>query len=160
MKPAWDKLMAAYKGHPTSLIADVDCTAAGEPLCQKNGVQGYPSIKYGEPGKLKDYQGGRDFDSLKTFADSNLGPKCNAENLKLCKGKMKEAYEKYMKVDAKELEKTTKEKRKEVKELEDDLKIMKDVGRYHRKVERDAKAKQRKAEREAKKKADKEKKEL
>ena len=34
-------------------------------MCTKFGIQGYPTIKYGEPGDLKDYQGGRDFDTLK-----------------------------------------------------------------------------------------------
>lgn len=58
MKPDWDKLMAAFKGNPTSLVADVDCTAAGQPLCNKHGVKGYPTIKYGDPAKLTDYQGG------------------------------------------------------------------------------------------------------
>ena len=59
MKPAWDELMAAFEDSPTSLVADVDCTAAGESICSKVGVQGYPTIKYGDPNDLKDYNGGR-----------------------------------------------------------------------------------------------------
>ena len=41
MKPAWDKLMKKYKDSKTVVIADVDCTAAGEELCKTHGVQGY-----------------------------------------------------------------------------------------------------------------------
>lgn len=145
MKPAWDKLIKEYKGNPSSLVADVDCTAAGEPLCQKHGVRGYPTIKYGSPDKLQDYQGGRDFDSLKNFADNNLGPKCGAENLDLCKGEMKELYTKYMEVDEKELEAQRRTKRKEVKKIEDEVKVMADVGRYKRKLDREKKAAERKA---------------
>lgn len=96
MKPAWDKLMAEFEGSPTSLVADVDCTAAGQKLCEKNGVQGYPTIKHGDPGDLKDYQGGRDFDSLKKFAEENLGPQCGPGSLDLCDDQLKAKFEKYM----------------------------------------------------------------
>eukprot|EP00804_Cyclotella_cryptica_P026088 CCRYP_013950-RA/>CCRYP_013950-RA protein AED:0.18 eAED:0.18 QI:165/0.66/0.5/1/0.66/0.75/4/0/246 len=49
MKPDWDKLMEAYAGSATQLVAEVDCTAAGKPLCDQVGVRGYPTIKYGDP---------------------------------------------------------------------------------------------------------------
>merc|ERR1712232_360522 len=52
------------EGHETALVADVDCTAAGQELCSANGVQGYPTLKYGDPSDLQDYKGGRDFGSL------------------------------------------------------------------------------------------------
>lgn len=29
------------------MIADVDCTAEGKSLCDEQGVQGFPTIKYG-----------------------------------------------------------------------------------------------------------------
>ena len=45
MKPDWDALAQEYEGHPTVLIADVDCTAGGKALCEKHGVKGYPTIK-------------------------------------------------------------------------------------------------------------------
>merc|ERR1712083_352907 len=44
-KPDWDRLASEFEGDPQRLIADVDCTAAGKPLCEKYGVQGYPTIK-------------------------------------------------------------------------------------------------------------------
>jgi len=59
--------MESFKGHPTALVADVDCTAAGKPLCDANGVKGYPTIKYGDPSDLQDYQGGRDSSALKNL---------------------------------------------------------------------------------------------
>merc|ERR1712151_208996 len=58
----------------TGLIADVDCTAAGKPLCEANGVQGFPTIKWGDPSNLEDYDGGRDYDSLKKFAPRISSP--------------------------------------------------------------------------------------
>lgn len=83
MKPAWDSLMAEYADHKTILIADVDCTAGGKPLCDANGVQGFPTLKHGDPSALEDYQGGRDAAALKKFA-SELKPVCSPSNLDLC----------------------------------------------------------------------------
>merc|ERR1712203_1325761 len=88
----------------TALIADVDCTAAGKDLCEKHGVQGYPTIKWGDPTDLKDYSGGRDFKSLKKFADENLGPTCGPENLELCDEDQKKQIAKFQKMDLDELD--------------------------------------------------------
>merc|ERR1719453_2930154 len=104
MKPAWDKLMESYKGNPTSLVADVDCTAAGKPLCDKVGVRGYPTIKYGDPDDLEDYSGGRSEDDLKKFAAENLKPVCSVHNLDLCSGERKAELEGYLAMDPDELE--------------------------------------------------------
>lgn len=93
MKPAWDKLMKEYEGNADALVADVDCTAAGKPLCDSNGVQGFPTIKYGDPNALEDYQGGRDFDSLKKFADENLKPNCGPDHMDLCDDEQKAEIE-------------------------------------------------------------------
>ncbi len=69
MKPDWDKLMDNFKDSTTAAVADVDCTAEGKPLCEKYGVSGYPTLKYGDPGDLKDYQGGRTYEDFKKFAE-------------------------------------------------------------------------------------------
>merc|ERR1719437_321015 len=68
MKPAWDKLMKKYADHKTILVADVDCTAGGKDLCEDVGVQGFPTIKYGDPSNLEDYEGGRDLKALQAAA--------------------------------------------------------------------------------------------
>ena len=46
MKPDWDKLMEEFKDSPTALVADVDCTADGKPICDDNGVRGFPTLKW------------------------------------------------------------------------------------------------------------------
>ena len=76
--------MDAFADSKTALVGDVDCTAAGKPLCDSNGVQGFPTIKWGDPSALEDYQGGRDFDSLKKHAETKLKPSCSPTNLHLC----------------------------------------------------------------------------
>ena len=68
MKPDWDKLTVKFEDNPTVLIADVDCTAEGKPLCDANGVEGFPTLKHGSPDNLQEYEGGRDYDELLTFA--------------------------------------------------------------------------------------------
>jgi len=53
MKPAWNKLAAEYADSKTAGVFDVDCTAAGKPLCDSNGVRGFPTIKWGDPNALE-----------------------------------------------------------------------------------------------------------
>jgi len=105
MKPAWDKLMGEFSSNPNVLVADVDCTADGKDLCEKHGVQGFPTIKYGDPDDMKKYSGGRSYDDLKKFAEENLGPQCGpGENIGLCSDKVKAKIEKYLAMSATELE--------------------------------------------------------
>jgi len=87
--------MAEFADSKTALIADVDCTAAGKPLCDGNGVKGFPTIKYGNPADLQDYQGGRDYDALLEFANENLGPSCSPDNLDLCSEEKKAEIAKF-----------------------------------------------------------------
>merc|ERR1719261_1695138 len=110
MKPAWDSLMKEYEGHASVLVADVDCTAGGQSLCTEVGVQGYPTIKYGDPSDMQDYQGGRSADDLKKFAKENLKPSCSPANLDLCDDDKKKEIEKLMEMDEDALKKDIKEK--------------------------------------------------
>jgi thioredoxin-like negative regulator of GroEL len=74
MKPDWDKLAEA--AHPSVFVADVNCSDQDE-LCQKNEVQGYPTIKVYKDGAVEDYSGGRGYDDLAEYVDSNLAAKCD-----------------------------------------------------------------------------------
>jgi protein disulfide-isomerase-like protein len=96
MKPDWDKLMDVFDGSAGALVADVDCTTEGKLICDDNGVRGYPSIKWGDPEDLEDYEGGRDYDSLKKFAEESLKPICSASNIDHCDADKKAEIEKYM----------------------------------------------------------------
>jgi len=118
MKPAWDELMEEYEGNPSILIADVDCTAAGKPLCDANGVQGFPTIKYGDPNALEKYEGGRDYDSLKKFADDNLKPLCSPSNMDLCEDDQKAELETLLATPIEELEKLITEGEAKIEEAE------------------------------------------
>jgi len=82
----------------------VDCTEAGKDLCETHGVQGFPTIKYGDPTDLQDYQGGRSYEELKAFADENLGPTCGPANMDLCSADLQKKINKYMEMSADALE--------------------------------------------------------
>merc|ERR1719463_709911 len=122
MKPAWDKLMKNWnKGEraKTSLIADVDCTAEGKPLCEEVGVQGFPTIKWGDPANLEDYQGGRDYDALKAFAKENLKPMCSPANIDLCDEDKKKEIAAFQAMSEEDLAKQIEEKKAEIKTAEE-----------------------------------------
>jgi len=118
MKPAWDKLMKKYADHKTALVADVDCTADGKDLCESVGVQGFPTIKWGDPSALEDYEGGRDFSDLETFAKENLKPLCSPTNLELCDAEKKAQIESFMKMSSEDLEKKIEDGEAALKEAE------------------------------------------
>jgi hypothetical protein len=122
MKPDWDKLMAAYADSTTALVADVDCTAEGKPLCDANGVRGYPTIKWGDPSALEDYKGGRDLKSLEKFAEENLKPICSPSNIDLCDDEKKAEIEKFSSMSDADLESFIKSKESEMETAESNFK--------------------------------------
>jgi len=119
MKPDWDKLMGDFADSKTSLVADVDCTADGKDLCEKHKVEGFPTIKYGDPGDLKKYEGPRDYDGLKKFADENLGPTCGPDNLDLCNDADKASIEKFIAMSEEELDAALAEGDAKMKKIKD-----------------------------------------
>jgi hypothetical protein len=122
MKPAWDGVMAEYADHPTKLVADVDCTAEGKPLCDSNGVRGFPTLKYGDPADLQTYEGSRDEKALKKFAEEKLVPMCSPKNIDLCDDEKKKELEKYMAMDVEELKKLIDGQEDDLKKIEEEFK--------------------------------------
>jgi len=118
MKPDWDKLMEEYKDSETQLIADADCTAEAKPICDSNGVRGFPTLKYGDPNDLQDYQGARSYDALKKFIDTELKPTCSPNNLDLCDDDKKKEIESLMGLDDAALEAKIAEEEKKIEEAE------------------------------------------
>jgi hypothetical protein len=122
MKPAWDQLGDEFADSTSVVIGDVDCTVEEE-LCGKYGVEGYPTIKYftGATDPTGDsYDGGREYDDLKAFADENLGPSCSNDNIDLCDDDQKAILEKYNAMTAEERQKIIDEATATVEKAEND----------------------------------------
>ena len=123
MKPAWDKLGDEYKSSKTVLIGDVDCTKEQD-LCQKYGVQGYPTIKYftGATSSQGDaYNGGRDYDTLSKWAKDNLGPACNRQEHRPLQRRAEEAHQGEAGSLRGGLDKEIADQEAELKKADDDL---------------------------------------
>jgi len=122
MKPDWDSLGSDYADSKTVIIGDVDCTAAGKPLCDKYGVRGYPTIKYFNPPDEdgEDYKGGRDLPALKKFVESELGPGCSADTKENCSAEQLTELQKYIDMPAKEREDKLTSMKDALKKAEDD----------------------------------------
>lgn len=103
-------------------MADVDCTAAGKPLCDSNGIKGFPTIKYGDPSDLQTYEGGRDEKALKTFAETKLVAMCSVKNQDLCSDEKKAEIAKFMAMSVGDLEKAIDEQEEQLKTIEADFK--------------------------------------
>merc|ERR1711977_463427 len=105
--------------HKSALVADVDCTESGKDLCETNGVEGFPTIKWGDPSALEDYQGGRDYEALKKFAKENLKPMCSPANLDLCDDEKKAKIQELQAMAPADLQAKVDEKKAEMKTLEE-----------------------------------------
>ena len=84
VKPAWETLTNEYKDSETLFVGEVDCTSTeGKDLCAQLGVQGYPTILYGDVNSLDNYKGGRDLESLKKHA-AEMKPSCSPKRREVC----------------------------------------------------------------------------
>ena len=121
MKPDWDRVMDDFKDHKTTRVFDVDCTAAGKPLCDSNGLRGFPTIKHGDPNSLEDYNGGRSYDALKSFADG-LKPICSPSQRDLCDEEELAKIDEYTKKGKKGLEELIAKGAQEIEDAEQTFK--------------------------------------
>jgi len=99
MKPAWDQLMQDYDGAEGALVADVDCEGEGKDLCEQHNVEGFPTIKWGDPSAMEDYEGEREYEDMNKFAEENLKPSCSPANIDLCDEDKKAQIQKFQAMD-------------------------------------------------------------
>lgn len=85
LAPEWDKLAADWVDSPMGLVAEVDCTSPdGKKLCTAHRITGFPTIRYGDPKDLLQYNGGRTYRDLAAFCKANLKPPCSPLSLDSC----------------------------------------------------------------------------
>jgi len=121
MKPDWDKLAEKFNYKTNAIIADVDCTDdKAKSLCEKNGVQGYPTLKYfgpGLPAGGEKYEGGREYKDLQKFVKKKGKKPCVPDTLENCDKKEKAYIEEIASADPATLEESRAAMEKELAEL-------------------------------------------
>lgn len=95
MAEDWSRLEDDFDGHAVALVASVDCTnPENQATCQSAGVQGYPTVVWGDFSAPESYEGGRDYASLKAFADEHVTkPVCSIYNQDPCTDEQKATIE-------------------------------------------------------------------
>mmetsp|Transcript_19591 Transcript_19591/g.25265 ORF Transcript_19591/g.25265 Transcript_19591/m.25265 type:complete len:169 (-) Transcript_19591:140-646(-) len=122
MAPDWLKLSQEWDGNAVGLVAEVDCTAEGKPLCDANGVKGFPTLKYGDPAALDDYQGARDLKTLTAFAEGNLKPVCSVANVALCDDDKKKQIAEFLTLSDADLDAKIAAEEKKLEDAEENFK--------------------------------------
>lgn len=90
----WEKLADLWTASDVGLVAEVDCTAEStQELCAE--IEGFPTLQFGDPSALDEYQGDRGYEELAAFAKENLVPMCGLKSLSLCDDATKQEIKKY-----------------------------------------------------------------
>jgi len=127
MEPDWDRLKKEYADTPNVVIGACDCTTNCKGKCGEHQVQGFPTLKLQIDGRIEEFNGGRDFNSMKREIEKKLNPRpaCSLDSKDACKPedlKILEESEKMTKAERaakiKEVDQEIKDARKQAKELE------------------------------------------
>eukprot|EP00443_Scrippsiella_acuminata_P018254 CAMPEP_0115185574 /NCGR_PEP_ID=MMETSP0270-20121206/9541_1 /TAXON_ID=71861 /ORGANISM="Scrippsiella trochoidea, Strain CCMP3099" /LENGTH=255 /DNA_ID=CAMNT_0002598681 /DNA_START=113 /DNA_END=881 /DNA_ORIENTATION=+ len=120
-KPVWKNMMELYKDSADILLKDVDCTGVSEPLCMKYDIDSFPTYLFGSPDNLENYDGERDFQTLRDFAKDKLGPRCSYVYPDLCNPEQKTLLDGYIAMPLAELKAIIDEKDGELKRMQDEF---------------------------------------
>merc|ERR1712224_63447 len=85
----------------------------------QQGVQGFPTLKWGDASALEDYEGGRAFDDLEKFAEENLKPLCGPANMDLCDEEKKAEIQAFQALSEEELKEKVAAKEKEITDADE-----------------------------------------
>jgi thioredoxin-like negative regulator of GroEL len=95
----WDE----FAEQTNVLVGKIDCTVHKD-LCQQQGVQGYPTLKYSNGYGLNKFEGGRDLESLLKFVEDNLQNSC-LDDPNLCSEEETKELETYKTLSTEDVEK-------------------------------------------------------
>lgn len=120
MRADWNNLVREFKGFRSSGVYDVNCEVDGRELCEKHNITNWPEVRYGHPKELKKYNGDRNFDEMKTFAEHVFPPQCNPIALNLCHPSDKAVIENLLLLSKHNLVKKKKKTERKAFKLEQD----------------------------------------
>jgi hypothetical protein len=86
--PGWKKLMKDFADNEEKLVAAVDCSGSGKPLCDSHALTAgsglnLPAYKYGEAAALQDYTGKPIEKNLRAFIEDEIYS-CSVSRQDLC----------------------------------------------------------------------------
>jgi len=86
MAADWARLENDFADHNIALVASVDCSEEeNDSICEDFGVEGFPTIAWGDSHSASHYTGGRDYASMKKFADEKIVyPVCSILTVGAC----------------------------------------------------------------------------
>ena len=101
-----EKLAADWEGHNIGLVGQVDCTSKwGKATCEMQEIFSFPTLMYGDPTNMEEYEGGQSYAELSAFAKENLPvPVCSVEHLDRCNDESKTRIQQYESMSLEELE--------------------------------------------------------
>ena len=110
---------------PVGLVAAVDCTSPdGKQLCTTHRITGFPTIRYGDPKDLQQYNGGRTYRDLAAFSKANLKPPCSPLSLDSCTDEaVKLELQAIITMSDEEIQALIKEERKKLKDASKEFRL-------------------------------------
>ena len=131
LKPTWEKLANAkfrFKDKHKKkvlLIADVECSGDSAKFCLDQGVDKFPTLKYGNPFDLDEYKGKKELTDLERFVQE-LEPVCTVEDQRYCSTSEKTLIKKFQKTSLVALDELVEELSGERKKVESEYSLFKD----------------------------------
>lgn len=129
MMPDLERVAKDYKDRRSVRIGEVDCDSTRS-LCSKYGVSGFPSLKVfkfrsGGNKNGEDFNGGRDYNSIKRYVDKNLaGPECGLEDKEGCTPHERALLEESEKMSTKDRNAKMDSMKADLKAKQDELKAL------------------------------------
>lgn len=99
------------------LIAEVDCSGQGKQLCDRNNVETFPALKYGDASSLEFYDGPRHYADLLEFAEKILEPFCSPSNRDSCYDEKLKLIEEYEGSATEKIQQRIREERSRLKQI-------------------------------------------
>eukprot|EP00588_Corethron_pennatum_P009393 CAMPEP_0194278714 /NCGR_PEP_ID=MMETSP0169-20130528/11909_1 /TAXON_ID=218684 /ORGANISM="Corethron pennatum, Strain L29A3" /LENGTH=153 /DNA_ID=CAMNT_0039022971 /DNA_START=220 /DNA_END=681 /DNA_ORIENTATION=+ len=108
-------------GNPTVLVGEIDCDDEND-LCEDHDIEGFPTIKWGSPDALNDYNLDMETDDMVKFV-KNMKPQCSISNIDLCDDEKKAFIESMSALSFEEINEKVTDIEKQIKGMEDDFEL-------------------------------------
>jgi len=119
LAPKWTDMASELVGNPTVLVGEIDCDDEND-LCEDHDIEGFPTIKWGSPDALSDYNLDMETEEMVKFV-KNMKPQCSIANIDLCDDEKKALIESLSALSFEEINEKVMDVEKQVKAMEDDF---------------------------------------